>query len=295
MSELYQNVVKNSSPIVDFSAFFQRLNNCKKLYCSNDLEYGLKLLPVNLAVTRNYIQVNTQSVVMCLVIDVDKQGFHFDNLNGVAPPNFIVCNQNRIGYHLIWLLETPIPKTLDANGQNKALYMFAKIQQAYTKKLNGDPQYIGMIAKNPLSSHWHVINYHHWYFYTLNELAEYVTLPKYLLRREAIGEGRNCTLFETVRKFSYKEVLFYKKNGATESDFYNVILSQVEKLNSFEKSPPLPFSEIKAISKSISKWTWQHFTEKGFSNIQKQRNKKSIDKRQANKQKRLKTYEKIKS
>ncbi|WP_192844260.1 replication initiation protein, partial [Rodentibacter caecimuris] len=155
----------------------------------------------------------------------------------------------------------------------KNLSYFAKIQQAFTEKAKADTAFVGLIGKNPLNDSWHVFQPNYEYAYSLDELADWVVLPKKILKRKATGEGRNCWLFETVRKWSYREVLFYKANQATESDFRNVVLARLEKLNIFPNAQPLNFNELKAIAKSISKWTWERFSAEKFSEIQSHRNK----------------------
>lgn len=252
--------------VYDKNSLKARLKTSKKLYCSNDLNFGLRLLPAQYAIQHKYIQANNDKAIMYLVIDIDhKNPLIFEDV-GLPAPNFITMSKKRT-CHYCYVLSYPIFKDYVEN--QKALLLFAKIQQAYTEKLKGDAQYVGLVMKNPLcENYWKVWNVNHFYTYDLYELADYVELPKTITKKEAIGEGRNCFLFDAVRKFAYKEVLFYKSNQATEADFYNVILNRLEKTNIFEKSPSLNFNELKAIAKSISKWTWKNFTAEKFSEIQ---------------------------
>ncbi|MDP0344782.1 replication initiation protein [Glaesserella parasuis] len=255
--------------VYDKNTFKSSLISIKKIYCSNELQYGLRLLPTKIALDHKYIQVNNDKAIMFLVIDLDHNNpLIFENV-GLPAPNFIVIDKEKSTSHYYYAINKPIYK--DYIDNQKALLFFSKIQQAYTKALQGDPLYAGMIAKNPLHHYWKTWNNNHFYAYDLYELAEYVELPKQLTKREAIGEGRNCWLFDAVRKFAYKEVLFYKANEANEKDFYNVILNRLEKLNTF--ALPLDFNELKAIAKSISKWTWAHFSVERFSEIQSARGK----------------------
>lgn len=251
----------------------------KKLYCSNNLDYGLRLLPTEIALNHRYIQVNNDKAIMYLVIDLDhSDSLIFEKVN-LPAPNFIVTDKVKNTSHFIYSLKSPIYK--DYFDNKKALALFAKIQHEYTRLLQGDQAYVGLIAKNPLNEHWKVWNVNRFYPYDLIELADYINLPKYIKKREALGEGRNCCLFETVRKFAYGEILFYKANGATEKDFRNLLLNKLEKLNTFQT--PLNFNELKAIAKSISVWTWKNFSQerfdKIFSKIQKARANKLARKR----------------
>lgn len=266
--------------------FKARVSKAKKIYCSNNLQFGLKLLPVDKALECSHIQLNNSNVISFLVIDIDHNNpFIFDEV-GLPAPNFLVIKKKTGTSHLIYALKTPIPK--DYNTSKKALEYFALIQQEYTKILEGDPMYANMIAKNPMHEEWQVWNINHFYPYELGELADHINLPpkKQIKKREAIAEGRNCYLFDTVRKWAYKEVLFYKSNGATYENFYNVVFNRLDKLNIFPASAPLEFKEIKNIAKSISKWVWKNFTQEKydeiFSKVQKARSHKRKTVKQAN-------------
>lgn len=253
------------------NTFETTISKASKVYCSNDLTYGLKLLPVKNALNYNYIQVNNERVIAFLVIDLDHtNSFIFEKCK-LPAPNFIVRTKEKGTSHLFYALKTPIPKS-DFFKNRKALFLFSLIQQEYTRLLDGDPLYVNMIAKNPLSETWQVTELNRFGAYELQELADYITLPKRILKRNAIGVGRNCYLFESVRKFAYKEVLFYKNNGTNEADFRNVLLDRLSKLNTF--SVPLGRNELNAIAKSISIWTWRNFSSAKFSQIQSSRRKK---------------------
>lgn len=254
------------STLYDKKTFISSL--APKLYCADNLQFGLKIRQKKLALLCRYIQAN-DNYIKFLVIDCD----HYNSLiwdeGRLAAPNFVIKNPENGHFHLVWALASPIYK--DYVNKAKNLAYFAKIQQAYTEVCKGDKQYINLIVKNPYHNHWKTYQPNFDYAYTLDELADYVELPKTITKKQAIAEGRNCWLFDTVRKWAYKEVLFYKQNHATESDFYNVVLNKLDKLNIFDNAPALLFNEIKTIAKSISKWTWQHFSAEKFSDIQTKR------------------------
>lgn len=276
----------------DKNDFRARISKAQKIRCTNHFDDGTKLLPVELALNKRYLQVNNDKVIAFLVIDLDHNNPMIWEDVGLPAPNFIVKrslkhykNRHVENYetlkntsHVIYALEAPIFKNSLENL--KTLTLFAKIQKVYTTLLKGDPLYVNVFAKNPLSEHWQCItNFAR--AYSLYELADYVELPRLISKREAIGEGRNCWLFETIRKWAYREVCFYKQNNATENDFRNVLLARLEKINIFENSQPLGFNELKNIAKSVSTWTWQRFSPDTFSEIQSNRRKKS---------QRIKTY-----
>lgn len=263
--------------LYDLKDLNANLSTSKKIYCSDNLTFGLQLRSPDIALQKLYIQANNQTAIKLLVIDLDHNNPLIWEDVGLPAPNWIVRDKNKNTSHLIYVLENFITKDYEKFGKNLAY--FAKIQQAYTKLLNGDPNYVGLIMKNPNHQHWAATNTNPFYFYTLNELADYVDLPTKIIKKNAIGEGRNCYLFDTVRKWAYREVLFYKANQATQQDFFNVILNRLDKLNCFANAPALEFNELKAIAKSISKWVWVHFNATAFSQIQSARGKKSGHKR----------------
>lgn len=265
------------------------LTTPKLVYASDNLEYGISLQPSQKALQKAYIQANNQKAINLLVIDLDHNNPLIYEEVGLATPNFIVRNKEKNTSHLIYVLENFITKDYERFGKN--LEYFALIQQAYTHALKGDLNYVNLVMKNPNSKRWVTTNPNPFHWYSLNELADYVTLPKRIVKKEAIGEGRNCWLFDAVRKWSYKEVLFYKNNGATQNDFYNVILNRLEKLNCFENAPSLNFNELKNIAKSISKWVWSRFSAEKFSEIQSARWQKQINVRKTKSQERLNSYE----
>ena len=136
-------------------------------------------------------------------------------------------------------------------------------------KLCADPGYAGLIAKNPFHDAWRALWVQH--LYDLGELAEYVNLPKHRPQREALGLGRNCTLFDELRAWAYRWVREYKRNDATGEQWYRAVLGQAERLNAFPV--PLAFNEVRAIAKSIAKWTGRKFSDAAFSAIQSARGK----------------------
>ena len=246
----------------------------QNVYCSDDLSFGLKLRSKKNALTHKYIQINNDKAYIALIVDCDHNNPMIWDDKGLAEPTYIVRNPDLTNRcHMIWIIDKPVFR----DYSQKAINYFAKIQQAYTTACNGDKSYVGIIAKNPQHKFWCTTQVNYFYAYSLNELADYVELPKRITKREAIGEGRNCYLFNAIREWAYKEVLFYKSNGATQSDFFNVLLNKLDKLNCFD-SGNLDYNELKHIAKSVCKWTWQHFTVEQFnaifSKIQSNRNKK---------------------
>ena len=70
---------------------------------------------------------------------------------------------------------------------------------------------------------------------------------------ECSSLGRNCYLFDKLRKWSYQAVRRHR--GGDYKTWHAEVLSKAHEYNEFVV--PMIDSEIKAISKSISKWVWQ--------------------------------------
>lgn len=241
------------------------------LLCSNELDFGTHIRRKAYALKHNYIQFNDKFIKF-LVLDLDRVDCFWDwNYKNLPAPHYIVGNPKNGHCHYIYALAMPICRT--DNAKLKPLEYFAKIQQAYTLALKADPTFAGLLTKNPNSAKWRVSQ---WAYepYTLDYLADFVDLPQKITKQDAVGEGRNCYLFQSVRKIAYREVLFYKKHGAKYDDFYRFILAKLEKLNVFNNVPSLDFNELKGIAKSVSKWTWRNFSLAEFSAIQTARSHK---------------------
>ena len=113
-----------------------------------------------------------------------------------------------------------------------------------------------MITKNPTSEKWHVFGVLN-HSYELDELSEWVSINHTHKTHQKASEcsslGRNCYLFDKLRKWSYQAVR--KHRGGDYKTWHAEVLSKAREYNEF--SIPLIENEIKAISKSIAKWVWQ--------------------------------------
>ncbi len=147
---------------------------------------------------------------------------------------------------------------------------YAAVELGLWRRLDADLSYVGLIAKNPLSPHWRTI----WgptIPYTLGDLASWLfegDMRAAAGVSEATGTGRNCTIFDLVRADAYREVLKLKRSGSTIDEWHKRCLDWAQGYNRQFKVP-LPASEIRSISKSISRWTWKRFSEAAF--VERQR------------------------
>jgi len=241
----------------------------RRPYCADDLTHGLHIRPAETALKHRHIQPNAPLEVAWLVFDLDFVGaaFAWEKAN-LPPPTITVSNPENGHAHLFYGLRTPVGMS-DA-AREAPIRFAAAIQAAFLARLCADPGYAGLIAKNPLHDAWRTLWVQH--LYDLGELAEYVVLPKQLPRRESNGLGRNCTLFEELRIWSYQWVREFKRNGASSDLWRDAVLGQATRINQF--ATPLASSEVMAIAKSVAKWTWHHFSDATFSAIQSARGKR---------------------
>ena len=243
--------------------FYERLP--KKPYCADYLGYTF-IRARSKAALKKYIQVNHPNYHHFIVIDIDRKGavLAWSDVNFHAP-NLSVKNRKNAHAHLIYFLKFPVCTTAFENI--KMIKYFAAIESALTDRLGGDPAYAGVLAKNPLNLFWETTVWNETHFYTLDELADSLDLKGHPRRNElAIGVGRNCQTFEDVRKWSYKAIRRYWSPNYYDA-WYEAVLSHCEKVNT-KFIEPLPQSEIRAMAKSITKWTYSRFTPSGFSEYQ---------------------------
>lgn len=258
----------------------------RKPYCSNDGTASL-IRTRSHALKHRYIQPNPPTLVFWLLFDLDEDAgwarWAAEDA-GVAPPNYCVLDGTKGTGHLYYGLEVPVCRS-DAAGI-KPLRFLAAVEGAYRDALGADASYGGLIAKNPYHPDWHTAQLAD-QLYDLTALAEHPGVGDLNKRPETdgrrrldYGAGRNVTLFEKLRRWSYRRVLDYKRQGADYGAWWSAVAAQALKLNDF--APPLPVAEVKATTKSVAKWTWRHFTLDQLSHIQAQRGaQKGRDRREA--------------
>ena len=76
---------------------------------------------------------------------------------------------------------------------------------------------------------------------------------------EAVGLGRNCTVFNIVSRWAYRNVLDFKKNGVTRAGWLREVGLRCLSVNGDFPTPMLE-NEVKCIAKSIGNWVWTRFT-----------------------------------
>lgn len=224
----------------------------RRPFCSDDLGSGLRIRGQAQALAHRYIQHNPPNVVAFLVFDFDRPGALIAAADaGLPEPTWVAENRDSRRGHLAYALTCPITKTAAARAA--PMRYAAAVEQAYRDALRADSGYTNFITKTPGHTAWET-RWGRAEGFTLEELAEYLPagLPTLRKRREqASGLGRNVSLFEGLRAWSYRA----RKRFDYFEDWHRATHDRAEFLNG-EFSCPLPASEVRATAKSVAKWVW---------------------------------------
>lgn len=238
----------NNAQLIDFFT-----NLAHKPYCADDLLYGLKIRPKKTAINMQYIQGNQPCMFHYFFFDIDRSdavmAWHEENL----PMTYWTAQTQKNGHaHLCYKLE--IPLCTSEFGSQKAIAYASKVQAGLANKLGADVGYSHLITKNPFHKDWRVTFWTE-QAYTLDYLADFVELPKKLSKeQEVLGLGRNCIMFDTVRKWAYKAIRAHR--GSTFDVWLGEVLKQCKNVNNAFLEPLL-YSEVKATAKSIARYCWK--------------------------------------
>ena len=234
------------------SNFYQNLPH--KPYCTDALGAGLIIRQKKTAIKMPYIQHNPPSFISSLVFDVDTSDAYFSWFDANLPtPSWISKNRQNNHAHIGYMLATPVCTT--HNAKHKIIEYTAKIQQAYSLALGADQGYSGLITKNPCNSQWenHIFDVQP---YDLGYLADFVELQELKTDlKEVSGLGRNCMMFDNVRFWAYEAIRAFI-SGSYDVWHREVLNVAINANGAFLE--PLPYSEVKATAKSVSRWVWRN-------------------------------------
>lgn len=260
----------------------------KKPYCTNDLSAGTKIRSLKTALEHSYIQANPPHLRVWSIFDVDRSGggLAWEDAN-LPPPAWSAVNRENGHAHLVWGLKAPV--LVDGLGARDApMRYLCAIESMMRELLQADPGYAGLITKNPAHPLWRTLNGPR-LDYELGELAEWLPgIEKHKPRRrvEEVGLGRNVTLFDNLRRWSYKHVREYKGGGL---EAWNAWLSHTNStalVRNADFINPLDGREVWHIAKSVAKWTWRNFdieaSDARFSKRQSIRAKSALEVRWGN-------------
>lgn len=269
---------------------------------TDDPTTGLTRTSRTQALDRRLIETNPAALTSLLAVDVDHPDALIRALWDRADwlPTVVTENPGNGHAHAIWALTAPVATTEYAH--RRPLALAAAVTEGLRRSVDGDPAFGGLITKNPLNQDWIA----HWvtsHTYGLNELAGHLddadlmppTSWRRARRRNPVGLGRNCCLFETARTWAYREA---RHHWGDPDGLHRAITSTVRDLNQ-NFSDPLPSSETRAIATSIHKWIttksriWKDGPatyEATFITIQSARGKKSRASRWSASEKRIEDF-----
>lgn len=243
----------------------------KSPYCMDEKSGYMLIRSKTIAIKKPYIQVNSPVTTIYFVFDDDKNDAALSWFDGNLPAPFWTTQNPENGHcHHCYKLEIPLHTS--ELSSIKAIKYAQAVYYAYALKLGADLSYSQLITKNPLHPQ-HRTTFWTDCAYSLDYLADFVELPKRIPKKlEVVGLGRNVTMFEKGRKWAYTAIRDYMHHHSS-NEWEKAVRAQLEAINSSFETP-LPYSEVKATAKSISKWVWQRFSYGEFSAIQAKRGAK---------------------
>ena len=235
-------------------------------YCTTGKGNAVVIRRLSSALKNPLLQINLPFLTWWLVFDVDQPqaGLAWEDA-GLPLPTWCAVNPENGHAHIVYALSIPV-KTAEASNL-KALRYLAAVYDAMASKMQADKQYSGLLTKNPTHKQWRT----YWGCrtpYELGELAEYIDLKNITPSADSdqCGYGRNCTLFDSLRKWAYVAVRQYRGDKITL--WREAVATQALKLNQF--AMPLDAKEAQGIGKSVAKWVWARDAEAEAKFIAKQ-------------------------
>lgn len=242
-----------------------------KPYCMDEVPGYNYIRPKKVAIKKPYIQVNPPLMTIYFVFDDDKDNSALSWFDADLPAP-LWTTQSPESTHCHHCYKLQIPVCTSDFGSIKAIKYAQAVYYAYALRLGADLSYSQLITKNPLHPKWRTT---FWVdvAYSLDYLADFVDLPKKIPKKlELVGLGRNVTLFEKGRRWAYTAIREYMHQNYSH-DWERAVRAQMEAINTgFDH--PLPYSEVKATSRSIAHWVWQRFSYGEFSELQAKRGAK---------------------
>ena len=230
----------------------------KKPYCAQNLEAGVRIRSLAQALRRPYIQANPPHLRVWSIFDIDRPGggiaWEAENL---PPPSWATINKENAHAHLVYGLTVPVLVESAEARQAPIRYLVA-VEAAFRARLRADSGYSGLITKNPAHPVWRTLRGPTAH-YELGYLSEWVDLPKFLPKQgvkiEEVGLGRNCILFDFLRKWAYAAVREFRGQR-------NFVLWQARVYDraldrNADFKNPLDAREAWHIAKSVTKWVWK--------------------------------------
>ncbi|QJP72080.1 replication initiation protein [Burkholderia glumae] len=196
-----------------------------KVSSTDNFEDGTRYRKRDKALGYRYIEHN-QLYKKFVIVDVDSPGgaFLWEDLN-LPAPSLVTISPDSGRCHYLWGLKTPVIYT--DGGRRSPQRFYEAVDVALTHAIPGaDPAYVGKFTKNPCHPYWKVIQ--HRVSYDLEDFSEYLDLTaKRKAQRHINSEGRNSTLFDSLRFWAYPAVKIYDSY----SDFQEDVNAQAFLIN----------------------------------------------------------------
>lgn len=218
---------------------------CCDEFCANSPR------PLEMALRKKHLQLNPPGFCSFIIKDLD-----YANASdawkdkGLPAPTWAATNPENGHAHLVWALTDPVWK----GGENqKPARLFDAVQEAFREVLDGCEGYSHLLTKNPASDAWILSSESGFATYDLGYLASFVKLSRKGKKKRATESiGRNCLIFDELRKWAYSSVNLYEDPLT----FGAAVAGHAEMLNASLANPMLP-NEVLGIIRSVSKWTWK--------------------------------------
>jgi hypothetical protein len=226
-----------------------------KVRSTDWFEEGTRFRKKENALKHRFVELH-QLYKKFIALDIDEPAtaYRWDE-RGLPPPSYVMVNPENAHCHYLYELTTPVYYTEQAHRAPQKFYEATDI--ALTAALDADTCFVGRLVKNPLHPSWRTIR--HQVSYELADFQEFgldLRATKKQVVRES-AEGRNTTLFDTLRFWAYATVKSY---GAFES-FQQAVDSKAISINGHfvgNLNGVLPVKEVLSTAKSVGKWTWKH-------------------------------------
>lgn len=248
--------------------------------CTDQFDHGMPKRAKRTALRRAYIDPNAGSEIRFLVFDYDYRDGLFAWRDAMLPqPNLVVFSQDSGHSHMFYVLRKPV--FIGGKSKQKPINYLNAVLRGFTRRLDADPNYAHVLAKNPLHPRWRTV----WLReepYSLDELASYLhaSNTRYTAHPLQSDGGRNTALFDKLRKAAYFLVLKHKREGFSAEAFQRALLQMASEMNFADNPIPLPQSEVRHIAKSVAKFVWEKFSDAAFSARQSRRAKRRSAKTQ---------------
>lgn len=214
------------------------------------------------AVKQEYLCLNSRTHINAVVIDVDHNDLERWQDCNLPRPTWITVTKGSGRHHIVWLLRDPIqcgPKARQA-----PLDYLKRVRDALNYELDGDIAYAAKYTKNPFHDRWKCLNLGG-DSVSLSELLQPISCAPAPIktfkrqRRELSNIGRHIDLFDMLRWWSYDQRDSFK----TYESFRMAVADEAAALNTFAQ--PLKQSSVRAIARSVAKWTWYRYDPNHYS------------------------------